>query len=258
MEHLEDTPQIIDEPEADAPVLDETADAEGDPVAGAEDGGGDPAPVSDGPDYAARIKEWGGEETISDALAIANALSTREGIEALVREGLTALDLDPEAAFTLAKGEEPPDPDEVLTRAQVEEMMKQAAQPALSRIEEQQRATATQAVEDTLSSVGVADDAEARAIVISFAQNHVSDPNTTDPRVLAAAVKSGYADYEAFLRRASEKYVEDRAEKNSKAPKPLKGGGQPANETSPPEVKNMEEAKAAARRFLKQQGGWEG
>ena len=204
-------------------------------------------------DWEGQVSQWGGEERISDALAIADALGHDDGIKALVREGLVALGLDPDAAFSLARGEEQLDPDDVLTRAEVQDMLSRQTQTANERSYQQQVDVASRAVDEALASVGANEDEDMRAMVLTFAQRHVSDPDTVDSHELQEAIKMGYYDYTRVLERAGVDHVEKRHAANSGVPRPLKGGGAPA-ETPASGPKSLDEAKIAARKFLSNEG----
>src|SRR6478609_5508867 len=208
------------------------------PEATGEPAGGEPAApeATTPPAPAAPVDPWatyGGEDRVKDAIAISEALATDEGVEALVREGLAAMGLDAEAALALARGEEAPDPDEILTRAQLDERLRQERESFTSQLRKQQEVEARGAVEGALTELGVADDADARAMVLTYAQKHVSGPDETDPRKLIAAVQAGHADYERAMEAAAAAYVAKKAQTAQTVPSPLRGGGAPANETAP-------------------------
>ena len=100
------------------PVVEEGApavEATEDPATPTQEG----APAATAPVVEDPWAQYGGQERVNDAVAIAEALSTKEGIEALVREGLVALDLDPDTAFGIQKEEV--DPDALMTRAEFEQ-----------------------------------------------------------------------------------------------------------------------------------------
>jgi hypothetical protein len=252
VDHLSDEAlEAYGEPAEAAPV-DENPVVE-DPAAGDLEAVETEAPSEAAPAAAAPVAEdpweaYGGKSRVDDAVAIADALGSEEGIESLVREGLVALGLDPDAAFSLAKGEEPPDPDELLTRADFEKERAKDRQTFAEQVRAQHEVVARGAVQGALSDLGV-DDQDTERMVLTYAQNHVSGPQEMDPQKLVAAVQAGYKDYEAAMERVAQKYVQTRKQKNDTVPRPVKGGGAPANEAAPePEPKNMEEARAAVRR----------
>jgi len=213
----------------------------------------DTSVVDAGPDWGARVSEWGGEDRISDALAIAEALTTKEGVEALVREGLTYMDMDPEKAFALARGEELPDPDALMTRAEFEAELGKRDQSWQEKQYAAQEAVATQAVEAKIADLGIENPQE-RSIVLTFAQQYVP-VEEMNPARLADAIEKGYADYISTLERQAETRLRARAAKNDTTPTPLRGGGQPAGTVvdKPEGSTNMDDWKAAARKFMETQ-----
>lgn len=208
-------------------------------------------------DWSQRVEEWGGQQSVEDAIAIAQALQDEDGVKALVTEGLRHLGATPEQIDAFIKGEqaapagEPEDPDRLVTAAEVEKRLaaiQQAQHEAeASRID----SVAQRSVVEAVDALQLADEDEAR-IVLSYAQKYAS-PEERDPQILQAAINAGHADYLKKLEEASTRYVERRQELNDGVPTPVTGSGPPGGEEVPA-PKNMDEAKAAARRMLRENG----
>lgn len=213
-----------------------------------------PPAAEAGPDWGVRVEEWGGPERIQDALQIAEALGTREGVEALVREGLGFLELDPDKAFALARGEELPDPDEVLTRAELEAALAKQNEAIAQQEYARAEAIARSAVDAKLTELSVSEPSE-QAIVLQFAQQFVSG-DEMDPVKLQRAIEQGKAAYDEFIVSKAEQALAARQAKNETVPQPIKGGGTTAGEAFTPEteIKDLETAKALARKFFASRG----
>lgn len=214
------------------------------------------APTTEAPeapparDWAAQVEEWGGESNISDAIEIANALREEDGVRALVEEGLKHLGYDPTVVFSPGEPAEPKDPDEFLTRAEVEQRLAEMQDLASNQALQVRVQAAAAAVDETRQALGVTSEDE-WDMVRTFAQNHTT-PDELDPSRLAEAVRKGHADYERALERAAKAYVEKKAAANSGVPQPIVGGGVAGGENAPEAPKNMDEARAAARKYLSQ------
>lgn len=206
-------------------------------------------------DWSKRVEEWGGEQSIADAISIAQALQDEDGVKALVQEGLKHLGYDPNTVFNAPAGTgpeaEPEDPDRLMTAAEVEARIQSIRDEQTQAEAAANDSRAQQAVYSTIEGLELADDDERRA-VLSFAQKYAS-PEERNPEVLVAAIAAGHADYVKTLEAAATRYVTKRQEANAEVPTPLNSGGSPGGEEAP-QPKNMDDARAAARRYLKAAG----
>lgn len=201
-------------------------------------------------DWNQRVEAWGGEQSIEDAIAIAQALQDEDGVRALVQEGLKHLGYDPNILDAQGNPVEPPepeDPDRLVTAAEVEARIRQIQESQAQAESQATDARAQAAVLASVESLSLTDDDEVRA-VLSFAQKYAS-PDERDPGVLEAAIKAGHADYIKTLEEASKRYVQQRADANNSVPTPVTSGGAPSGDEVP-QPKNLEEARIAARRYL--------
>lgn len=218
------------------------------PEAPASEASEAPAPV----DWNERVTGWGGEQAIEDALAIADALRDEEGVRALVEEGLKHLGLDPTKVFTPAEPTEEDDPDRLLTAREVEERLAAERQARANEVLQDRIRVASVAVDNTRTALGIESEEE-WDLVRTFAQRHTT-PDELDPDRLAEAVKAGYADMQRAVEAQAKRYTEQRAAANDSVPEPIVGGGVSSGDGDAPAPKNMDEARVAARRMLKERG----
>lgn len=201
------------------------------------------------PDYS-WVDEYGGKDAIADAVEIANALRDDEGVRALVEEGLKHLGLDPTKVFQPEAPAEEEDPDRLMTAAEVKAELAALQQQQARQAQQVQMQVAAAAVDEARQALGIESEEE-WDLVRSFAQRHTT-PTELDPVALVEAVKRGKADADAAIQAAAKKYVEDRANANNGVPQPVKGGGVSGGSEPPAPPKNMDEARAAARAYLRQ------
>lgn len=232
------------------------APAPGAPPAAPVDPAAPPAPV----DYGAKVAEWGGEDRITRALAIDQALDTTEGQEALVIEHLRARGFDNtqiEAFLHPAPAPGTPgvesvedllkDPERVLTAAEISRVLTSRDEQAQARQTQQQaQAAILSTIESTMVELKVSD--ENRQTVLTLADRFLPTPGVVpnDSKVVAEAIRRGQAEFDRQVQEAAKAYVENKGAAHGAVPSPLPAGGTGGGEPTP-EPQNLQEASARAR-----------
>lgn len=221
-----------------------------------------PAPAAAIPvDWEARVKEWGGEDTIADALKIHQALGTETGAAQLLVEAGRALGLTYEQLNSLFGEEEPgtpagaagspPEPDSPVTYAQLQELLTKTAAPQQAAIQEIMLAGARQVIEAEVTRLDLGDD---REMVLDLGSKHLADGDF-DPDHIRAAIAKGYDEFNAAVEARMAKKLGTAQQVRDTAPAPLAGGGgSPGGEVTPKEFKNLDEAKKAVRDEMRSRG----
>lgn len=248
-------------------MADETGEPEVDAEQGSFDGIEAPAPETDikapapetdtktPPDWSKRVEEWGGESSIEEALRLQQALSSKEGVEALFEEAARWLGYSDKLDAIRnpqpeAKAEPASDGEDLITKAEARQMAEEMLrEQALKPWEEQQRKaqedTTRRAVNRELEGLKISDPVQAR-IILDLADRHITPEAYNDPDAVAAAIQKGYVDYRQAVDAEAKRYLSEKQAKHEAAPEPLKGGTSPGGE-SDDEPLTLKEAKARVR-----------
>lgn len=215
-------------------------------------------------EYEKSLEEWGGADTVKQAIEWVNWAQTEEGAVDLwvqlgqklglgIRE-MEALFKDAEAAGAAGgAGDEVIADDQVITMAEARKLIEAELREKVEapRTKEQQATQARETVASVLNELGVDDETDAGDI-LQLGDKYLPT-GSMDPKEIAAAVRKGYADWERLVGERAQAYVKKRAELNGGVPKAPAGGGAPAN--PPPEPpKDVEEAKRRVREKIRAAG----
>lgn len=258
-----------------ATVLAPDADLPAPPV-GLEDVAPEAPAEPAAPDYGELVTGWGGQEEVESALALSQALATREGAQALIEEaGKQLYGLDPAKAALLQQllaapdAPVPPadaalaellaDPDALLTPAQAVQIADARVEAAVAKvlekitpIEERQAADARAAVERSvqgaIADLKVPEAAQQR--VLDLADKYITGPaDLQNPTAVKNAIQRGQADWEAEMAAQQKAYLEAKVQVAADTPTPLVSGTTPGG-TEPSEPQTLKEAKARVRAAL--------
>lgn len=256
-----------------AEVQDSTQAPDAEPAneGGSPDGSAEDTPPADQPvDWEARVRdEWGGEDRVSRALRVDDALQTRDGVTALAWEALRALGVGDKAIESLFGGDQPADdgqetiedlladPDRVLTAAEIARVLEhrdtqREAKTAEERAFEEWKQTVDSTVDKALSDLKFDGDDETRQVVLTLGDKFLpvpGDVSKATPQQIAHAVRKGYDVWQGLVKAQAEAYVQSKADVHSKLPSPLPSG-QGSGGEAPPEPQSIEEAKKAVRASL--------
>lgn len=210
-------------------------------------------------DWSSRVAEWGGEDEIKGALALQDALRTREGVATLFQEAANALGIGEKAAALFGgdggTDDEKPesiedilsDPDRVLTAGEVARLLEhQQSQQTQQQQAQQQAASVVSSIDSVFSELGVA---EADRNVIFAIADQIHGKAAVTPESAASAVRRAHAQFNAQVEAAAKKIVQDKAAVHKDIPKPLPAGGSSGGE-SLPEPRTVAEAKARVRKMM--------
>ena len=231
------------------------------PVTGTESTDGASAGEGEGAvDWAGRVTEWGGEEEIKGAIALQDALRTREGVAALFQEAANALGIGEKAAALFggadteqSETESPEDlladPDRVLTAGEVARLMEhQRQQDQRQQDQAQHAASVRSSIDSVFSELGIVD--QDRDVVFALADKLHGDAAVT-PESAAAAIRRANETFNAQVVAAAQKIITDKAKANAGLPKlPPSGGSSGSAQADEP--RNLEEAKKRVRANLGQ------
>jgi hypothetical protein len=212
-------------------------------------------------DWAARVNEWGGEDTVAQAIALQQALATRDGVQALFQEAGRALGLGDAAIAALfedATAAEPEpsvedilaDPDRILTAGEIQRILDARTEQQQAQTREQQQAQAVlSSIEDAFETLKIADE-EDRLAVLAIADTYVPQAQKSDPAAISSAIRRAHEHFQAKVAQQAEAIVRGRAETNEQLPNLLPTGGGSGGGESPTEPQTLEEAKRLARKQL--------
>lgn len=216
-------------------------------------------------DWGTRVTEWGGEDSISEAIDFVRSMQTVDGVKFFLSEGAKALrDLgipaDDLAALIAAEEAAADqavsldiDPDAPLTMAQYRELERQReAAAAKERSEADFRASVASNVKAGLEALGVTDQ-KVGQIITQYADEYVTPADYGDPAKIAAALKRGHADFQATVKQQYDDYLQSKVTDGASSPTPLVGGQSPGG-TDLPEPQSLDEAIARRRAMWKDQG----
>lgn len=208
-------------------------------------------------DFATQVQSWGVPiEAIPEAVERYKSLQTEDGvIDAFIATGqslgfglkdLNRLFQDevvapPTPAATPAHVEAP-DPEALMTRAEVDAMLTQVRTEQQSYVQQQEQARleAAQAevhrgIEGWFDGQEVTDQ-HTRTSIANFAQKHVlANQNPYDMRVIASALERGKAEYDAWVEAEAQNYLRKKVAKAGGQPTSLGGApsGTIGNEDAP-------------------------
>jgi hypothetical protein len=204
--------------------------------------------------------EYGGAENVKEAVALARALGTPEGVKELFMEAGRAQGLGDDKLNALFKkevaaGNDPietllSDPDKQLTAREVQQLMdaretKLRADIAAEAGSQSHATAMSNAVNSTLTDLKVSDDD--REVVLALADKALGiDAAKATPAQAAVAIRKGKEQFEKLVSDKAAAYIKDKAAQRDGLPSPLSGGSASGG-TPLPEPKNLAEAKARVR-----------
>lgn len=221
-----------------------------------------PAAAPPAVNWEERVTEWGGEDSVTNAIELQRALGTPEGVRALFEEAGAALKLDPASIQQLLNpqavgdgGEGAPtieellsDPDRVLTAGEVMQILQhQAQQSQAAQQQEQAVAGIRTTISTTLDELKVTDKDD-KAAILAIADNILGVP-TADATKIKSAITTAHARYMAKVQAEATAYVEGKAEAHGNLPSPLPAGGSAGGDPLPA-PKDLAEAKQRVRKAL--------
>lgn len=219
---------------------------------------GTPAPAAD------PFAEYGGADSVKDAVALQRALATPEGVKALFMEagraqGLGDDKLDALFKKEVAAGNDPiaellADPDRQLTAKDVIQLLDSRETKLRADIAaeagSQSHATAmSNAIDSAFTEFKVGEDD--RSVVLALADKALGiDAAKATPQQAADAIRKGKEQFDKLVADKAEAYVKAKAEQRNTLPAPLTGGSTTGG-TPLPEPTSLAEAKARVRESLK-------
>jgi hypothetical protein len=236
--------------EVGAPVDEGASYDETDPAG--ESGSTDGAPAAE--TVADPYADFGGRESVEQAMALHKATQSQDGLmrlffEAGRSQGLSYSQM--EALFGQAAPEAPATAqyadDDLLTYAQVKELMqREVLEPMHQNQAQQAEAGARAVVNSQREALGVKDDATWNA-VLQLGDRYLGDD--LSPDAVRSAVQRGHADFINLVKSNATEYVTAKADARKTVPKAPSGGSMstPAAEAEP---KTVEEAIKRARQRL--------
>lgn len=255
---VEDGAPVEGTPDA-APPSEAEGQAEGQAAA--------PEEVPASVDWESRIAGWGGEQFVTEAVALSEALGTPEGVRALFEEagkaiGVGSDKLDELLGRGATEAQPQPyadilgdDPDRPLTAAEVVKLMEQVAKDQVTPVQEQLAKASEQArvervqgyVTQAMDKIGVTDAKQAE-MVLKLADNYITEDDLDDPDKVRSAIQSGFSDWKQVVAQAHEKYVSEKREQAEKQPKRVTGSTGGGEATPPPA--SVAEASRRVREML--------
>lgn len=206
----------------------------------------DPEPEAPADPY----QEFGGRDTIEAAIRLHQAAQTDAGLVDIFMQAGRNLGLGIEQMRSLFGDPEPEAPaveedlDEPLTRGEFLEQQRRQQEAAAQAMHKAQEEANRTALHEVVAELGISD--EDRQVVLGMADQHVKDAT---PEGIKAAVRQGFADYQAKIERQAKEYL--RSKRAQAAQVPSAPAGAAANDTGPlPEPQNTAEAIKIARRQL--------
>lgn len=216
-------------------------------------------------DWGVKVTEWGGEDTIAEALQLREALSTRDGVTALMYQAGRALGLGDAAIDALfgtgeatpAGGEPVPtveellaDDERVVTAADIKRILADAEQKQQAQAEQQRTAQAVlTTIDSTFTDLKIEDEQD-RLSILTIADSLVTPDKHSDPAAVATAIRTAHARFEAKVQAAAQAIVKGKAEVAGQQPTPLPTGGSGGTGEVVGEPQTLAEAKARARQQL--------
>lgn len=211
-------------------------------------------------DWAGRIAEWGGEESVADAIALQNALRTREGVEALARQALNALGVgddkfaelfgaSDDSSTTIEPSIEDllADPDRVLTAAEVAKLLDAREDKRRAELTAQQMAVeVVRHTDATLESLGVTDEAD-KTVLIALADKIIGDGPMDGPSIKNAITKA-HAQFTERVKANAAAIVAAKHKAQTGLPTPLPASGASAGGDEVAEPRTVAEAIARTRK----------
>lgn len=227
-----------------------------------------PAPV----DWESRVRdEWGGEDTVAQAVAIHRALQTRDGVQALFQEAGRALGLGDDKLSALfgepqpvaSDGTQPltaeqiiaemqADPDRVVTASEVMTLMQHQETQRRAEAQAEQHITAVRStIADTVKSLAIpADDVETVLTIGNQFLPVPGDITSATPEQIAHAVRKGYETFNARVEAHAQQRVQEKHDLHKDLPGTLPAGSGTGGEATP-EPTSLDEAKRRTREMFK-------
>jgi|SRR5579871_854255 len=225
--------------------------------------GNEPEPFVLPEDFASQVQAWDIDlAEIPEAVQQFKALKTEEGvIDSFIAHGQALgfgikemqrlfADDEPQAPAAPAPSSqvEEPDPDELLSRAEVNRMLEEIRNEQKTAQEQAQEREFQARQQETFRTIdawfeanGITDQDERRSIA-NFGERHLQPgQDGYDPRVVTQLLEAGRADHEAYVDRAAKAYLERKARAAGNQPTPV--GGAPASTTGSQEPEFTYEGK---------------
>ena len=200
---------------------------------------------------------YGGKDTIEAAHRLYEATRSEDGVVDLFIEAGKSLGLsmkDLQALFgngaPAPEGEQGPefDPDEPLTIGQFQELQRKQAEEQAQREQARIRQVAESAVTSALKELDLDPASPTTRTILGLADPHVKG-DYGNPEAVAAAVRTGYAEFQAQVQKEHERYLATKAQQAQQVPQ-APAGGAPPSEAPEPEPKDVAEAIKRTRRSL--------
>lgn len=257
------------EPAGSGDYIRDTLDAAGapaEPVVDATEPAAEPAAPVD------PFEEFGGRQSIEDAVAISRALGTETGVRQMAAETLKALGLAPQQIEAVLSGqafvsqtpeggaEAGPDPvfgdltdDDVVTVADMKRLLGELQQEIRQPWEQAQtqqrvdRAAAT--VDTTLASLGVEDPNLSQLVLLEASK--ILPQNEWDPAKIEQAIRTGHANVTALMEQARQEYLGKKIEQADSLPTHIGDVSGSAGGSDAPEPASLDEAIKRVRESLR-------
>lgn len=195
--------------------------------------------------------DFGGRENIEAAHRLYEATRTTDGqIEVLIQAAqalgvpLSKVQALFDAAEAAEQAEEP-DPDEPVTRGDLQAQLRQLQEAEAARRHEAAVSVARKAVADVLKDLNIEPGTPQAKVILTLGDQYVSK-DSLDPDEIRNAVRRGHADWQAQLEVDRKAYLAGKREKAATVPSSPSGNAAPSAAPEP-EPADVAEAIARAR-----------
>lgn len=244
---------VVDESGEHDPVIESTEDVE------ASESADDATEAEQVTDWSSRIAEWGGEESVADAIALQNALRTREGVEELARQALNALGVGNDKIASLFGSEDATsdvsvddllaDPDRVLTAAEISKLLDEREAQRLEALSSERMAMeVVRHTNDTFAALGVTDESD-KDVLIALADKIIGD-GPMDGASIKSAITKAHAQFTERVKANASAIVSAKHTAQAGLPKPLPASGASAGADKLTEPATVAEAIERTRKQL--------
>lgn len=201
--------------------------------------------------------EYGGKDSVAQAHKIHQALQTQDGVMQLFFEAGQSMGLGLREIQALFGGAQIPDEvvddgpadDELVTWAQARALLqKEVLEPMAQQQQATAEAVARQAVQSTISDLGLTDQ-DTIAAVLQLGDRYLN-PSDLSPKSVSDAVRKGHEDFAKLVTANAQKYVSAKVAVRKTVPKALGGGGASQGAAEEPEPKTVAEAIRNARKRM--------